>query len=102
MSTNNPNDQRAPPENSNSSTDAGPSDEVNQRRQQARERAQRRAREIQLGDKARNHLKQAREAEQRADPSKMSPEDRVIYHYLQAVTVMLEQDYDILLDAEVE
>jgi len=102
MSTNNPNDQQAPPENSNSPTDTGPPDEVNRRRQQAQERVQRRAREIQLGDKAHSHLKQAREAEQKADPSKMSPEDRAIYHYLQAVTVVLEQDYDILLDAGVE
>lgn len=102
MSTNNPNDQQGPSENSNAPDEASPPDEVQRRRQQAQERVQRRAREEQLGDKARSHLKQAREAEKQADPSKMSPEDRAIYHYLQAVTTVLEQDYDILLDAEAE
>jgi len=49
---------------------------------------------------AKTHIKNARQAEQQADPSKMSPEDRAMYHYLQAVTTVLEQDYDILLDAQ--
>lgn len=98
MSANNPNKQ-GPPENSNAPDDAGPPDDVQRRREQAQDRAQRRAREQQLGAKARSHLKRAREAEQQADPSKMGPEDRAIYHYLQAVTTVLEQDYDILLDA---
>jgi len=99
MSTNNQNDDRGSPENSNTSDNAGPPDEIQRRREQAKDRAQRRAREEQLGVKARSHLKQARKAEQQADPSKMSPEDRALYHYLQAVTTVLEQDYDILLDA---
>lgn len=71
-----------------------------QRREQAKQDAQQRELEEQLGAKARNHLKQAREAEKQADPSKMSPEDRALYHYLQAVTTVLEQDYDILLEAQ--
>lgn len=100
MSANNPNNERGTPENSNAPDDAGPPDEVERRCQQAQKRVQRRARKKQLGDKARSHLKQAREAEQQADPSKMSPEDRALYHYLQAVTTVLEQDYDILLDAQ--
>lgn len=71
-----------------------------ERRQQAKQDAQRRRVEDQLADKAQTHLRQAREAEKQADPSKMSPEDRALYHYLQAVTTVLEQDYDILLDAQ--
>jgi len=74
--------------------------EPKERRQQARQNAQRRELEDQLTDKAQFHLRKARKAEKQADPSKMSPEDRAIYHYLQAVTTVLEQDYDILLDAQ--
>jgi len=49
---------------------------------------------------AKTYIKDARQAEQQADPSKMSPEDRAIYYYLQAVVAILEQDYDIELDAQ--
>jgi hypothetical protein len=48
---------------------------------------------------ARQSIRQAREAEADADPSQMSPEDRAIYHYLQAVTALLENEYDITLDS---
>lgn len=71
-----------------------------QRRQQAKQNAQKREVEDQLTDKAQTHLQKAREAEKQADPSKMSPEDRAMYHYLQALTTVLEQDYDILLEAQ--
>jgi len=49
---------------------------------------------------AKTHIKDARQAEQQADPTTMSPEDRAIYYYLQAVVTILEQDYDIALDAQ--
>jgi Skp family chaperone for outer membrane proteins len=71
-----------------------------ERREQAKQDAQQRELEDQLTDKAQTHLRKAREAEKQADPSKMSPEDRALYHYLQAVTTVLEQDYDILLEAQ--
>jgi hypothetical protein len=61
------------------------------------EREQRRKQKL---AQAKTHLKSARKAEQQADPSKMSPEDRAIYYYLQAVVTILEQDYDIALDAQ--
>lgn len=70
------------------------------RRKQAKRDAKKRRIEDQLTDKAQSHLRKAREAEKQADPSKMSPEDRALYHYLQAVTTVLEQDYDILLEAQ--
>jgi uncharacterized iron-regulated membrane protein len=60
------------------------------------EREQRRKQK--LAD-AETQIKRARQAEKQADPSQMSPEDRAIFWYLKAVTTMLEQDYDIVLDA---
>lgn len=74
--------------------------DLQQRRQQAKKNSQKRELEDQLTDKTQTHLQKARKAEKQADPSKMSPEDRAMYHYLQAVTTVLEQDYDILLDAQ--
>jgi len=47
---------------------------------------------------AQSLIKKARSAEQAADPSQMTPEDRALYFYLQAVVTILEQDYDILLN----
>lgn len=73
---------------------------LKERRQQAKQNAQKRELEDQLTDKAQTHLQKAREAEKQADPSKMSAENRAMYHYLQAVTTVLEQDYDILLDSQ--
>jgi len=43
-------------------------------------------------------VEKARQAEQNADPSKMSPEDRALYYYLQATVMLLESEYDIKLD----
>lgn len=71
-----------------------------ERREQAKQDAQQRELKDQLTEKAQTHLRKAVEAENQADPSKMSPEDRALYHYLQAVTTVLEQDYDILLEAQ--
>jgi len=51
-------------------------------------------------EQAKTHIKDARQAEQQADPTTMSAEDRAIYYYLQAVVAILEQDYDIELDAQ--
>ena len=71
-----------------------------ERRKQAKQDAQKREIEDQLTNKAQTHLRKAKQAEKKADPSKMRPEDRALYHYLQAVTTVLEQDYDILLESQ--
>jgi hypothetical protein len=55
--------------------------------------------EQQLTEKAKSHIQQARELEQQADLSKLTVEDQMMYHYMQAVTTMLEQDHDIFLDS---
>jgi len=92
------NNQRGPPDHANAPDHAGPPEQV-KRKKRAQEDLEERVSQEVLGDKARTHLAEAREAEKQADPSKMSPEDRAIYHYMQAITTVLEQDYDILLDS---
>jgi hypothetical protein len=53
-----------------------------------------------LGQEARSHIQQARELESQADLSKLSPEDEMLYHYMQAIVSVLEQEYDILLESK--
>lgn len=69
-------------------------------RHKATENAEKKRVQDKLTNKAQSHLRKAREAEKQSDPAKMSPEDRALYHYLQAVTTVLEQEYDILLEAQ--
>jgi hypothetical protein len=53
-----------------------------------------------LGQEARNHIQQARDLESQADLSKLSIEDQMMYHYMQAIVSVLEQEYDILLESK--
>jgi hypothetical protein len=53
-----------------------------------------------LGEEARSHIQQARELESQADLSKLSAEDEMLYHYMQAIVSVLEQEYDILLQSK--
>jgi len=61
------------------------------------EREQKRKQKL---SQAEEYIRKAKRAEREANPSKMDPEDRAIYYYLQAVATILEQDYDIALDAQ--
>jgi hypothetical protein len=54
----------------------------------------------QLGTEARDHIKQARDLKSQADLSKLSTEDKMLYHYMQAIVSVLEQEYDILLESK--
>jgi hypothetical protein len=54
----------------------------------------------QLGEEARTHIQQARDLESQADLSKLSTEDQMLYHYMQAIVSVLEQEYDILLESK--
>jgi hypothetical protein len=53
-----------------------------------------------LGGEARTHIQDARELESQADLSKLSTEDEMLYHYMQAIVSVLEQEYDILLQSK--
>jgi hypothetical protein len=53
-----------------------------------------------LGEEARTHIQQARDLESQADLSKLSTEDEMMYHYMQAIVSVLEQEYDILLQSK--
>jgi hypothetical protein len=53
-----------------------------------------------LGEEARSHIQQARGLESQADLSKLSIEDEMLYHYMQAIVSVLEQEYDILLESK--
>jgi hypothetical protein len=56
--------------------------------------------EQQLSEKAESHIQQARELEADADLSKLSSEDAMMYHYMQAIVSVLEQEYDIVLESK--
>jgi hypothetical protein len=56
--------------------------------------------EQQLNEKAKSHIQKARNLESQADLSKLTTEDQIMYHYMQAITTMLEQEYDILLESK--
>jgi hypothetical protein len=53
-----------------------------------------------LGEEARSHIQDARQLESQADLSKLTTEDQMIYHYMQAIVSVLEQEYDILLESK--
>jgi hypothetical protein len=53
-----------------------------------------------LDEEARSHIQQARDLESQADLSKLSAEDEMLYHYMQAIVSVLEQEYDILLESK--
>jgi hypothetical protein len=53
-----------------------------------------------LGQEARTHIQQARDLESQADLSKLSVEDKMLYHYMQAIVSVLEQEHDILLETK--
>lgn len=71
-------------------TDFGfrPDEAINEREENRKQNARQAARMVE----------KARQAEQDADPSAMSPEDRAIFRYLQAAVMLLESEYDIKLD----
>jgi len=75
-------------------------DDTAQRRQRAEQDLKQRRLKKQLSEKARTHIDEAHRLEEQANIQKMSTEDQMLYHYMVAISTVLEQDYDIFLDRE--